>query len=203
MKIVDQSIEIIDDINCIEIFKKIEKIGRVAYKSEDKITDDSYINFIKMIMKNNHLSVIEHISISVHITTDRAIANELIRHRIASYTQESTRFCNYNKDKFNSEITFINQGFDDDYSIYWINFLSDCEKTYLSLIERCVKPQFARSVLPLCLKTEIVATMNLRQWLHFFKLRTALNAHPMMIELAKMILVRFKKEIPIIFDEVL
>lgn len=203
MKIVDQSIKIIDDINGINILKKIEVIGRVAYKSEDKITGDSYINFIKKIIINNHLAVIEHVSISVHITTDRAIANELVRHRIASYTQESTRFCNYNKDKFNNEIIFIDQGFKFECCDIWKDYLFNCEEKYMSLIRYGIKPQIARSVLPLCLKTEIVATMNLRQWLHFFKLRTSPNAHPLMIELAKMILFRFKKEIPIIFDEVL
>lgn len=206
MRVIKPGYEILDIINGKEILKNIEKIGRVCYKSEDKITDESSEKFIANILKSGHESVIEHEKISVRIICDRGVSHEIVRHRIASYSQESTRYCNYNKDKFGKELTVIKPVFwdeeSDEYKI-WLDTMQTIEETYNRMIEMGAKPQEARSILPNSLKTEIVVTMNLREWRHFFKLRTSLRAHPQMREIACALLDDFKRRIPVIFDDIL
>ncbi len=205
MKIIKTGFEIIDDINGNKILKKIERAGRICYKSEDRITDDSAKKFVTNILKSGHESVIEHEKVTVRIICDRGVSHEIVRHRIASYSQESTRYCNYNQEKFGKELTFIQPLFWDEnteeYSI-WLKTMQMIEDTYNKLIEKGVQPQEARSILPNSLKTEIIVTMNLREWRHFFKLRTASNAHPQMREVACAILEEFRKIIPVIFDDI-
>lgn len=203
MKVIKPSFEILDIIDGKELLKKIEKIGRVCYKSEDKITDESATLFVSSILKNGHDSVIEHEKISVRIICDRGVTHELVRHRIASYSQESTRYCNYSRDKFGNELTLIKPIFwDEDSEEYklWFENMKNIEDTYNKMIFMGAKPQEARSILPNSLKTEIVVTMNLREWRHFFKLRTSKKAHPQMREIACAILKEFRRNIPIIFD---
>ena len=204
MKIVKPSFEILDNIDGQELLKKIELYGRVCYKSEDRITEDSAIKFVSNILQSGHESVIEHEKISVRIICDRGVTHEIVRHRIASYSQESTRYCNYSKDKFGNELTLIKPIFweeeSDAYKI-WYNSMKNIEDTYNQLISMGVKPQEARSILPNSLKTEIVVTMNLREWRHFFRLRTSIKAHPQMREIACAMLSEFKKMIPVIFDD--
>lgn len=205
MKIIKPYAIIEDNIDGKEILKKIEKVGRVCYKSEDKITDESTEKFISNILKRGHESVIEHVSISVRIVCDRGVTHEIVRHRIASYSQESTRYCNYSKDKFGQELTFIKPCFwseDDDNYKLWKESMQIVEKNYLKLIENGAKPQEARSILPNSLKTEIVVSMNLREWRHFFRLRTSSAAHPQMREIAIKLLEDFKSIVPIIFDDI-
>lgn len=205
MNIIKPSFEILNNINSDEILKYIEKIGRVCYKSEDKITSESSNNFIKNIVKNGHESVIEHKSISVKIICDRGVTHEIVRHRIASYSQESTRYCNYSSNKFGNELTLIRPYFwseDSEAYFIWKQTMQEIENNYNKLIKLGVKPEEARSILPNSLKTEIVVTMNLREWRHFFKLRTSKRAHPQMREVAIPILEEFKKLIPIIFDDI-
>ena len=187
------------------ILKHIEKAGRTAYKSEDKITDESASHFIQMLINKKHLSVLEHAFITVRIICDRGVSHEIVRHRLASYTQESTRYCNYSKGKFGSEITVIAPCFwdenDEKYKL-WIKAMTLVEETYNKLILLGASAQEARSVLPNSLKTEIVVTMNLREWLHFFELRTAKAAHPQMREIATPLLEEFKKQLPAIFSSI-
>lgn len=204
MKVIKPYIEILDEIDGNAILEKLEIIGRVCYKSEDKIMKESAQKFIGNIINRGHESVIEHEKISVRIICDRGVTHEIVRHRIASYSQESTRYCNYNKEKFGKELTFIKPSFwDEDDSLYkiWLNHMQEVEKCYNSMIETGASPQEARSVLPNSLKTEIIVTMNLREWRHFFKLRTAERAHPQMREVACQILREFQERIPILFDE--
>lgn len=205
MNIIAPSVEIIDEIKGEEILKKIEKIGRVCYKSEGKISEDSAEKFIANILKSGHESVIEHEKISVRIICDRGVSHEIVRHRIASYSQESTRYCNYSHEKFGKELTVIKPMFwhedSKEYKI-WLEIMNEIEEKYNKLIEMGAKPQEARSILPNSLKTEIIVTMNLREWRHFFKLRTSMRAHPQMREVAIMILKKFKKEIPVFFDDI-
>ena len=210
MKIAKPHFIIEDTINGDEILKKIEKAGRTSYKSEDRITPESAKEFIKKIMSLGHESVIEHEKITVRVICDRGISHEIVRRRIASYTQESTRFCNYSKGKFGSEITVIEPCFwdlskEEDRKKYgiWKKTMENVEKTYMELIQLGAKPEEARSVLPNSLKTEIVITMNLREWRHFFKLRTSKRAHPQMREIAIPLLHEFKKRIPIVFDDII
>jgi len=205
MKIIRPYFIIEDSIDGEEILRRIERAGRTAYKSEHKITPDSAKKFVKMILDLGHESVIEHEKVTVRVICDRGISHEIVRHRIASYTQESTRFCNYSKGRFGSEITVIKPCFWDDgskeYKI-WRDAMENAERAYMELIKLGAKPEEARSVLPNSLKTEIVITMNLREWRHFFKLRTSKRAHPQMREVATSLLQAFKEKIPVIFDDI-
>lgn len=205
MRIIEPYFEFMEEIKGDDILKRIEKIGRVCYKSEDRITEDSAKKFVANILKRGHESVIEHEKISVKIICDRGVTHEIVRHRIASYSQESTRYCNYSNEKFGKELTVIKPLFWREESVeysLWMNTMLTIENTYNKLIELGAEPQQARSILPNSLKTEIVVTMNLREWRHFFKLRTAKNAHPQMREISCVLLDAFKKEIPIIFDDI-
>ena len=205
MKIIRPYFIIEDSIDGEEILRRIERAGRTAYKSEHKITPDSAEKFVKMILDLGHESVIEHEKVTVRVICDRGISHEIVRHRIASYTQESTRFCNYSKGRFGNEITVIKPCFWDDgseeYKI-WRDAMENAERAYMELIKLGAKPEEARSVLPNSLKTEIVITMNLREWRHFFKLRTSKRAHPQMREVATSLLQAFKERIPVIFDDI-
>lgn len=205
MKIIKPYFELLDEVNGEEILKKIEKIGRVCYKSEDRITEDSARKFVENILKRGHESVIEHEKVSVRIVCDRGVTHEIVRHRIASYSQESTRYCNYSNEKFGKELTIIKPVFwKKDSAEYrsWLDAMQTIEDTYNKLIELGAEPQQARSILPNSLKTEIVVTMNLREWRHFFKLRTAKRAHPQMREVACALLAEFQSRIPVIFDDI-
>jgi thymidylate synthase (FAD) len=205
MKIIKPTFVIESSINSDEILRHIEKSGRTAYKSEEKITEDSSSIFIKMIMNRDHLSVIEHSIITVRVICDRGVSHEIVRHRLASYTQESTRYCNYTKGKFGNEITVIKPCFwdeNDEKYIIWLDTIKQIEKSYNKLISLGATPQEARSILPNSLKTEIVITMNLREWVHFFKLRTAKTAHPQMREIAMPLLREFQKKLPEIFSTI-
>ena len=200
MRIIKPSYEIETPFDGLEVLKHIEKAGRTCYKSEDKITDDSAIAFVKRIMKSGHESVIEHFSFSVRFICDRGVTHELVRHRLASFSQESTRYCNYSKDKHDNHLTFIQPcwfvtdscGKYGDFSpkdfgkvteYRWLASMHQTENTYLALIAEGWKPQQARSVLPNSLKTEIVTTANLREWRHILKLRTGKPAHPQIREI--------------------
>ena len=205
MKIIAPSFEILTELNGNDILKRIERIGRVCYKSEDRITGGSAERFIRNLVSRGHESVIEHISVTVKIVCDRGVSHEIVRHRIASYSQESTRYCNYSSGGFGNELTVIRPYFweesSEKYQI-WLNSMKAAEDAYMALIGLGASPQEARSVLPNSLKTEIVATMNLREWRHFFKMRADAHAHPQMRETAVPILKEFQKRIPIIFDDI-
>lgn len=204
MKIIKPSFEILDNINGNEMLRKIEAAARTCYKSEDKITDDSAEKFVRNLIKRGHESALEHEKISVRIICDRGVSHEIVRHRLASYSQESTRYCNYSHWKFCGEITFIRPCFwEDDSEAYklWLIAMQKIENYYIGLMNRCATPQEARTVLPNSLKTELVMTANLREWLHFFKLRCAPDAHPQMQEIARMMLKEFSQKIPVVFDE--
>lgn len=201
MKIINASYIIEMPEPPIEMLKRIERAARVCYKSEDKITDTSYVQMIKMLIKSNHLSVLEHGIVSVKFITDRGVLAELTRHRIgASYSVESTRYCSYNKGKFGKEITYIHPDFElnqDD-----VRLLSLIEEHYMKRLEDGLSPQQARYFLPQGLKTEIVATYNLREWRHVMCLRTSPKAHPQMRELMIPLLLDFKDLIPIVFEDI-
>lgn len=205
MKIIKPAFTFLDEVDGSELLKHLERAGRVCYKSEDKITDGSAEKFIRNIIKRGHESVLEHEKITVIIICDRGVTHELVRHRIASYSQESTRYCNYTNEKFGSELTFINPCFwteDDPRYIVWKGQMEQIENAYNQLIEAGASPQEARSILPNSLKTEIVVTMNIREWRHFFKLRSSTAAHPQMREIANMLLAAFKEKIPVLFDDI-
>lgn len=221
MKLVKPSHEVLTSIgfngvldNGMGILTRIEAAGRTCYKTEDRITHSSAKNFIKRIMDRGHESVIEHENISVRIICDRGVTHEIVRHRLASYSQESTRYCNYKggvtfvippwlnieageyerapecwKAPFNGHQT-------------WFCSMLDHEDQYIRLLDCDWSPQQARSVLPNSLKTEIVMTCNIREWRHILKLRTSEAPHPQMREVMIPILQEFQKKIPVLFDDI-
>lgn len=208
MRIISASFSFNEPINGNVMLERIEKAGRVCYKSENKISadEDSSVKFVSNIIERGHESVLEHEKVTVTIVCDRGISHEIVRHRIASFSQESTRYCNYANDKFGNELTFIKPCFWDENELkyqLWKDQMQQIENTYNALIKNNATPQEARSVLPNSLKTEIVVTMNIREWRHFFKLRTAKTAHPQMREIAVAMLLTFKEKFPILFDDIL
>lgn len=207
MKIIKPSYEILSTISegAIDELQHIEKIGRVCYKSEDKITKESCYKFIKMLLDRGHEAMIEHSSLSVKFIVDRGISHELVRHRLCSFAQESTRYCNYSNDKFGNEITVIEpvSVLPNSISIHnWCDAMEVAESQYFKLLKDGVSPQIARSVLPNSLKTEVIMTANYREWRHFFKLRTEIAAHPQMRQITIPLLQELKTLIPIIFDDI-
>ena len=210
MKVIQPQVYIESDISEDDAIMLIEKAGRVCYKSENKIKRDSAKTFIRNILKRGHESVIEHVSVTVRVICDRGVSHEIVRHRIASYSQESTRYCNYADDKFGNEITvilpcffeFLNYENDDYRYSVWYNSCKRTEDAYNLLISKGASPQEARSVLPNSLKTEMFITMNLREWRHFFKLRCSPAAHPQMRQIANMILNQFKQRFPLFVEDI-
>lgn len=167
MKIIKPGYEILSPINREEILKSLEIAGRTCYKSEDKITEDSASKFVRMLINRGHEAMIEHVSLTVKFVCDRGITHEIVRHRIASYAQESTRYCNYSNDKFGKEITvikplFYNTNNQEEVKKFnaWSSACEFAEQKYFELIKLGSTPQEARSVLPNSLKTEIVVTMR-------------------------------------------
>lgn len=205
MKLARASVTMEDKIDGNELIRKIEAAGRTCYKSEEKMAEGTAGAFVKRIISSGHESVIEHEKVTVRIVCDRGVSHELVRHRIASYSQESTRYCNYANDRFGNEITVIEPCYwekNGEMRALWLKAMEDAERHYFKLIDNGANAQEARSVLPNSLKTEIVVTMNLREWRHFFRLRTAKRAHPQMREIAIKALIMFRETIPVIFDDI-
>lgn len=195
-----------------DMLKTIELAGRVCYKSEDRITEDSAADFCEMILNRGHESVIEHAVATVRFICDRGVTHELVRHRLASFSQESTRYCNYG-----GGVTFIippwvsiPEGDKDeiptnglDYpSVLWLNAMNSAGIFYSHLLTEGWSPQQARAVLPNSLKTEIVVTANMREWRHIFKLRTSKAAHPQMREIMVPLLQEMDRRCPVLFDDI-
>ena len=205
MKTINARYRIETPINGAEILKRIEKAGRTCYKSENRITEESAKSFVRKLIERGHESVLEHASITVRFVCDRGVSHEIVRHRLASYSQESTRYCNYSGDRFRNNITFIKPCFLDEgtggYKL-WKQAMFIAEKEYFDLLNWGCTPQEARSVLPNSTKTEVVMTANLREWRHFLKLRTAKAAHPQMRELTVPLLKELQERIPVVFDDI-
>ncbi|MBQ3434163.1 MAG: FAD-dependent thymidylate synthase [Selenomonadaceae bacterium] len=204
MKIIEPSVELVEDFDAAAVIQKLERAGRVCYKSEGNIKADSAEKFIRGIIKRGHESVIEHATVSFKIVCDRGVTHELVRHRLASYSQESSRFCDYSAGKFGGELTFIKPCFwtdDDENFQLWKATMAQLEKTYLAMRAAGARPEEARSILPNSLKTEIFVTMNLRELRHFLKLRTAKAAHPQMREIALKIYQILVDKLPAVFDD--
>jgi len=203
VKIIYADVELITPIDGAVILKRLEQCGRVCYKSEAKITDTSAEKFVAGIIERGHEAVLEHCSFTAKFICDRGVSHEIVRHRLASYCQESTRYCNYSKGGL--EITVIEPCFLNPNSDEWFFWEAACrasEKAYFDLLSCGCSPQEARSVLPNSLKTEVVMTANLREWRHFLKLRCSKAAHPQMRELALILLEKVRALIPVCFDDI-
>lgn len=199
MKAIDPYIEVEADELDRKKLLKLEKAARTCYKSE--VTNDP--EFIKRMVKRGHESVLEHEKITVRIICDRGVTHEIVRHRVGSYSQESTRYCNYANDKFGGELTFI-RPFGMECPGFWEAQMELLEGAYLLLVDAEPKetPEWARSVLPNSLKTEIVVTYNMREWRHFFKLRCDKAAHPQIRQIAIPLLLKFREVYPELFSDV-
>lgn len=199
--------QIYKDFDGQKVLQKIEAVARTCYKSEGKIQEGSAAKLVAGLIKSGHEAMLEHASVTVKFVVDRGISHELVRHRLASFAQESTRYCNYSKDDFGSEITFIIP----DYLEYksegwniWKESMKQAEDAYFKMLDFGLSPQQVRAVLPNSLKTEVVMTANLREWRHFFKLRalgTTGKPHPQMLEVAVPLLEDMKNLIPVVFDD--
>lgn len=217
MKIVKPECTLLTEVDENTVLSLLETAGRTCYQSLDRRKDGSAQKLVSAILSSGHESVIEHFNISVLITCDRGVSHEIVRHRLASYSQESTRYCNYDRDKFGHQITYIDisggieldrtmAGLSDQQTAQimeeWMSACEDAQKHYMKLLELGASAQIARSVLNNSTKTSIVMTMNLRSWRHFFLLRCAHDAHPQMRELALPMLALFKKKLPAIFEDI-
>ena len=179
-----------------QVHAQLERAARTCYKSEDKITPASAPRILYSLIDVGHDSVLEHAGISVRIVCDRGISHEIVRHRLASFSQESTRYANYLKEKFGSEITVIRPFFWPENTVNYLRWLESCEKAedvYLAMLRDGATPQEARTVLPNSLKTEIVVTANIREWRHILTLRCAPAAHPQIRQIMIPILSRLCK----------
>ena len=204
MRVISPSFEIINPPDGQEVLRHLELCGRVCYKSEGGIGEGSAERLVRHMLSRGHESPIEHFSVSVRIISDRGVSHEWVRHRIASYSQESTRYCNYSQAKFGNELTFIKPYFADEGApLYeaWADAMREAEKAYFDMLSKGAKPEDARSVLPNSLKTEFICTMNLREWRHFFALRCAEAAHPAMREISIPLREELRKLIPVVFVE--
>ena len=212
MNIVKQSWSYIRKPDGADVLKVIEEAGRTCYKSEGKIKDGSADGFVRGIIMSGHESVIEHEKVSVRIICDRGCSHQIVRHRIAAYSQESTRFCSYDQDRFGKQITVILPiWFYDDYEKdvtdlppyqFWKQACEFAEISYFALLQLGQKPQQARGVLPTSLKTELVVTYNMREWRHFFKERCQPAADVPLRTLALDMLSHFKEDFPVLFDDI-
>ncbi len=205
MKIISPKHEILFMPDGNKILQSIELAGRTCYKSENLIDDTSAKGFVERILVSGHHSVIEHVNVTVKFICDRGVTHELVRHRLASYSQESTRYADYSKDKFSHEITVIKPIFWDECSPQykmWLSLMEQAETTYMKLLESGASPEQARSVLPNSLKTEIVMTANIREWRHVLSLRCSPAAHPQMREVMLPLLEDFAVKMPVLFDDI-
>lgn len=220
MKLIRPSYQILSEIDSSKILQSIERAGRTCYKSEEKMTDESANKFVEMLIKRGHESVLEHQSLSVLFVCDRGVSHEIVRHRLASFSQESTRYCNYSKDQFDNQLTFIIPPWISDEQIelvqrlnehnyfqidettkLWYHSVVGSGQAYLQLLKQGWQAQEARSVLPNSLKTEIVVTANMREWRTIFKQRTSATAHPQMTELMKPLLDELQQTLPSLFGD--
>lgn len=197
--------KVITPIDGYTILKRLEQCGRVCYKSEGKMNKESASKFLSTIIERGHEAVLEHCAFTVKFICDRGVSHEIVRHRMASFCQESTRYCNYGKDGFGGEITVIEPLCLSRDTIAYNEWKEACrrsEMAYFNLLDMGYSPQEARAVLPNSLKTEVVMTANIREWRHFLKLRTAKAAHPQIRELAIPLLSDLKQRIPILFNDI-
>lgn len=202
----------------VGLLRKIEWNARISHRSEDARTETSWERFLTaVVMEKGDWSVVEHASATVDTLVDRGITHEWVRHRLFSFTQESTRFVNYEK---KMPASFVEPSWDDSMNPYtgdeslslndrrkkakecWVNAISTAETSYRNLLRLGLTPQIARSVFPNALSSRISTTGNLRQWRHFFMMRTSKEAHPQMREVSIPLLREFQEKIPLLYADI-
>ena len=203
MRIVEPWIKV-EKFDGKEIMRRIERACRTCYRSEDKITDESYKNLLKNCLNRGHESVLEHEKITVRIYNDIGSYKDLTRHRFASFSVESTRYCSYDKDKYGNEISFMNPVYMEDKEMYdiWKNTMQEIENGYKKMKELGATTDMCRNLLPHSTAAEYTMTANIREWKHIFSLRANNHVHPAIRQVMIPLLKYFKEQMPEIFDEV-
>ena len=203
MKIVEPWVEV-EKIDGTKIMKRIERACRTCYRSEGKITEDSYKNLIKNCITRGHESVLEHEKVTVRIYSDIGSYKDLTRHRFASFSVESTRYCSYDKDKYGNEIKFINPVYIEDKKVYelWQKTMQEIEKNYIEMKKLGATTDMCREVLPHSTAAEYTMTANIREWKHIFSLRANNHVHPSIRQIMIPLLKYFQKEMPEIYGDI-
>lgn len=203
MRIVEPWIKV-EKIDGIQIMKKIEKACRTCYRSEGLVSEESYKNLLKNCLNKGHESVLEHEKITVRIYNDIGSYKDLTRHRHASFSIESTRYCSYDKDKYGNEIAFINPAYIEDKEIYeeWKKAMQEIEVRYMKMKELGATTDMCREVLPHSVAAEYVMTANIREWKHILSLRTTKHVHPSIRQVLIPLLKYFQNEMPEIFENI-
>lgn len=204
MKIIEPKIYV-EDYDGIKIMKRLERACRTCYKSENLITEDSYKHLLTNCLNRGHESILEHEKISIRMICDIGVYKDLTRHRFASFSIESTRYCNYGKDKFDNEIKFIKpvhiEEGTENYKI-WEDTMKYIEKQYMKMGEAKATPDQMRMLLPHSTAAEVCMTANIREWRHILSLRCSKMTHPAVRQLLIPLLLKFKKDMPELFENV-
>lgn len=203
MKIVEPWVKV-EKFDGKKIMKRIERACRTCYRSEGKITEDSYKNLIKNCITRGHESVLEHEKITVQIYNDIGSYKDLTRHRFASFSVESTRYCSYDKDKYNNEIKFMNPKYIENKNIYelWKKEMQNIENTYIEMKKLGASIDECREILPHSTAAEYTMTANIREWKHIFSLRATNHVHPSIRQVMIPLLKYFQEQMPEIFGDI-
>ena len=203
MRLVEPWIKV-ENFDGVKIMKRIERACRTCYRSEDKISEESYKNLLTNCLNRGHESVLEHEKITVRIYIDIGTYKDLTRHRFASFSVESTRYCSYNKDKYGNEIAVVNQVYIEDKEVFetWKKAIEDMEKAYMKMKELGASTDMCREILPHSTAAEYTMTANIREWKHILELRTTNHVHPAIRQVLIPLLLLFKEQMPEIFGDI-
>lgn len=203
MRLVEPWIKV-ENFDGVKIMKRIERACRTCYRSEDKISEESYKNLLTNCLNRGHESVLEHEKITVRIYSDIGTYKDLTRHRFASFSVESTRYCSYNKDKYGNEIAVVNPVYMEDKEVFetWKKAIEDMEKAYMKMKELGASTDMCREILPHSTAAEYTMTANIREWKHIFELRANNHVHPAIRQVMIPLLKYFKEQMPDIFADI-
>lgn len=204
MKIIEPTMQV-EKVDYKQIMKNLERACRTCYRSEGKITEESYKTLLKNCINRGHESILEHEKVTIRMVCDIGVYKDLTRHRIASFSIESTRYCNYGKDKFDNEIKFIKPvNMEEGTELYnrWYSTCKTIEENYIEMSKLEATPDQLRMLLPHSTAAEVTMTANIREWKHIFSLRCTKHTHPAVEQLMIPLLLKFKKEMPEIFGNI-
>lgn len=203
MRLVEPWIKV-ENFDGVKIMKRIERACRTCYRSEDKISEESYKNLLTNCLNRGHESVLEHEKITVRIYSDIGTYKDLTRHRFASFSVESTRYCSYNKDKYGNEIAVVNPVYMEDKEVFetWKKAIEDMEKAYMKMKELGASTDMCREILPHSTAAEYTMTANIREWKHILELRTTNHVHQAIRQVLIPLLLLFKEQMPEIFGDI-
>lgn len=204
MKLVEPLIEV-EKYDGIKIMKRLEKASRTCYRSEDIINEESYKKLLRNCINRGHESILEHEKITIRMICDIGVYKDLTRHRFGSFSIESTRYCNYEKDKFSNELKMIkpvNMSEESDIYNCWLKTVKDIENSYMEMARFGALPDQLRMILPHSTAAVVTMTANIREWRHILSLRCSKMAHPAIQQLLIPLLLKFKTDMPELFDSI-